>query len=132
MDPRQVRLDELPTEFPVFPLTGALLLPRGKLPLNIFEPRYLAMVEDALGVGRMFGMIQPDPQKPAGASGPAWTAVWTQRSSPPQRSWIERASCRIASGTVMSMGASVACPPRAWMRSSNSSSAPTVRPTAIT
>jgi Lon protease-like protein len=70
MDPRQVQLDELPTEFPVFPLTGALLLPRGKLPLNIFEPRYLAMVEDALGVGRMFGMIQPDPQKPAGASGP--------------------------------------------------------------
>ena len=46
---------------PVFPLPGALLLPRGKLPLSIFEPRYVAMTEDALGRGRMFGMIQPDP-----------------------------------------------------------------------
>ena len=48
----------------MFPLPGALLLPRGKLPLNIFEPRYLAMTEDALGAGRMFGMIQPDPHAP--------------------------------------------------------------------
>jgi Lon protease-like protein len=69
-DTRQARLDELPTEFPVFPLPGALLLPRGKLPLNIFEPRYLALVEDALGQGRIFGMIQPDPQRTAGPSGP--------------------------------------------------------------
>ena len=69
-DARQARLDVLPQEFPVFPLTGALLLPRGKLPLNIFEPRYLALVEDALGQGRIFGMIQPDPQKPAGPTGP--------------------------------------------------------------
>ncbi|MDQ8732855.1 LON peptidase substrate-binding domain-containing protein [Bradyrhizobium sp. LHD-71] len=46
---------------PVFPLTGALLLPRGQLPLNIFEPRYLAMVDDALRDGhRLIGMIQPD------------------------------------------------------------------------
>jgi Lon protease-like protein len=46
---------------PVFPLTGALLLPRGQLPLNIFEPRYLAMVDDALRAGhRLIGMIQPD------------------------------------------------------------------------
>jgi Lon protease-like protein len=49
----------LPTEFPVFPLAGALLLPQGKLPLNIFEPRYLALVEDALAPPRMFGMIMP-------------------------------------------------------------------------
>ncbi len=70
MDRPRSRIDELPTEFPVFPLTGALLLPRGKLPLNIFEPRYLAMTEDALGAGRVFGMIQPDPQKTAGPSGP--------------------------------------------------------------
>lgn len=55
------QLQDLPTEFPVFPLAGALLLPRGRLPLNIFEPRYLAMIEDSLGRGRMFGMIQPDP-----------------------------------------------------------------------
>ena len=44
----------------MFPLPGALLLPTGRLPLNIFEPRYLAMVEDALAAGRMFGMIQPN------------------------------------------------------------------------
>ncbi|HUB15477.1 MAG TPA: LON peptidase substrate-binding domain-containing protein [Acetobacteraceae bacterium] len=61
---------DLPAEFPVFPLADALLLPRGRLPLNIFEPRYLAMVEDALGAGRMFAMIQPDPQQPEGPAGP--------------------------------------------------------------
>ena len=65
------RVEDLPSEFPVFPLAGALLLPRGKLPLNIFEPRYKAMVEDALGQGRMFGMIQPDGTQPEGPSGPA-------------------------------------------------------------
>jgi hypothetical protein len=64
------RLQDLPTEFPVFPLAGALLLPRGRLPLNIFERRYLAMVEDSLGAGRMFGMIQPDPLRPEGETGP--------------------------------------------------------------
>jgi Lon protease-like protein len=61
---------DLPGEFAVFPLPGALLLPRGKLPLRIFEPRYLAMTEDALGRGRMFGMIQPDPTTPETANGP--------------------------------------------------------------
>ena len=64
------RVEDLPGEFPVFPLPGALLLPRGKLPLNIFEPRYLAMTEDALGQGRMFGMIQPDPTLPETETGP--------------------------------------------------------------
>lgn len=62
---------ELPTDFPIFPLPGALLLPYGKLPLNIFEPRYLAMIEDALAVGRMIGMIQPDEARPDVATGPA-------------------------------------------------------------
>jgi uncharacterized protein len=64
------KAEELPGEIPVFPLSGALLLPRGKLPLNIFEPRYLAMTEDALGQGRMFGMIQADPTVPEGDAGP--------------------------------------------------------------
>ena len=64
------REEELPATFPVFPLTGALLLPRGRLPLNIFEPRYLAMTEDALGAGRLFGMTQPDPQQPRLETGP--------------------------------------------------------------
>ncbi|MDE1883821.1 MAG: LON peptidase substrate-binding domain-containing protein [Rhodospirillales bacterium] len=63
-------LEDLPEEFPVFPLGGALLLPQGRLPLNIFEPRYLAMVEDALGQGRYFGMVQPDKRLPRGENGP--------------------------------------------------------------
>ena len=53
----------LPAILPIFPLTGVLLLPRARLPLNIFEPRYLAMTADALGGARMIGMVQPsDPQ----------------------------------------------------------------------
>jgi uncharacterized protein len=63
------RVEDLPSEFAVFPLAGPLLLPRGKLPLNIFEPRYLAMVQDSLAGGRMFGMIQPDPNSAAGEYG---------------------------------------------------------------
>src|SRR5690606_26996006 len=54
-----VSFDELPAVLPVFPLPGALLLPRGKLPLNIFEPRYLAMIRDAMANSQMIGMIQP-------------------------------------------------------------------------
>src|SRR5713226_2255989 len=49
----------LPDILPIFPLTGVLLLPRGRLPLNIFEPRYLAMVSDALTYPRLVGMVQP-------------------------------------------------------------------------
>ena len=64
------RAEDLPPEIAVFPLTGALLLPRGRLPLNIFEPRYLALAEDALAAQRMFGMIQPDPAVPATPCGP--------------------------------------------------------------
>ena len=49
----------LPATLPIFPLAGVLLLPRGRLPLHIFEPRYVAMVEDALLGDRLIGMIQP-------------------------------------------------------------------------
>ena len=63
------RLSDLPESFPIFPLNGALLLPGGQLPLNIFEPRYLAMVEDALSGGRLMAMIQPDKTKPPGPNG---------------------------------------------------------------
>ncbi len=53
---------DLPETIPVFPLPGALLLPRGQMPLNVFEPRYLEMVDDSLRDGhRLIGMIQPDP-----------------------------------------------------------------------
>jgi len=55
---------QLPPTLPVFPLDGVLLLPRGMLPLNIFEPRYLNMVEDALKADRMIGMIQPSAPAP--------------------------------------------------------------------
>ncbi len=51
---------DLPRTIPVFPLPGALLLPRGRLPLHIFEPRYLQMVDDCLKTGdRLIGMVQP-------------------------------------------------------------------------
>src|SRR5579862_862962 len=53
------RFDELPRLLPIFPLTGVLLLPRGRLPLNIFEPRYLAMTRDAMVAERLIGMVQP-------------------------------------------------------------------------
>jgi Lon protease-like protein len=49
----------LPEILPIFPLTGVLLLPRGRLPLNIFEPRYLAMTRDAMAGERLIGMVQP-------------------------------------------------------------------------
>ena len=56
---------ELPPVIPVFPLPGALLLPRGQLPLNIFEPRYLAMIDDSLADRhRLIGMVQPDAAHP--------------------------------------------------------------------
>jgi Lon protease-like protein len=66
---------DLPTRIPVFPLTGAILLPRGQLPLNIFEPRYLAMIDDALATHRLIGMIQPDASKPACARGPGLFSI---------------------------------------------------------
>lgn len=59
--PRYSSIAELPVVIPVFPLSGALLLPRTELPLNIFEPRYLAMVEQAMSGNRVIGMIQPAP-----------------------------------------------------------------------
>jgi hypothetical protein len=58
--PKQIpRARALPATLPLFPLPGALLLPGGQLPLNIFEPRYLRMVDEALGGPRLIGMIQP-------------------------------------------------------------------------
>jgi hypothetical protein len=63
---------DLPDIIPVFPLPGALLLPRGQMPLNIFEPRYLVMIDDAMRGGhRLIGMIQPDPARPGPEDRPA-------------------------------------------------------------
>lgn len=57
---RAYTLGDLPDVLPVFPLSGALLLPRGQMPLNVFEPRYLAMVDAALAGDRIIGIIQPE------------------------------------------------------------------------
>ncbi|MFN3685647.1 LON peptidase substrate-binding domain-containing protein [Salinarimonas sp.] len=61
---------DCPETIPIFPLPGALLLPRGQMPLNIFEPRYVAMIDDALRTDRLIGMIQPDADG-AGEPGPS-------------------------------------------------------------
>ena len=52
-------IDALPSPVSVFPLTGVLVLPRGQVPLNVFEPRYLTMVDDVLSSNRIIGMVQP-------------------------------------------------------------------------
>jgi len=54
-----VKAIDLPQVIPVFPLPGAILLPRGQLPLNVFEPRYLNMIDDAMAGDRIIGMLQP-------------------------------------------------------------------------
>ncbi|MFN4129655.1 MAG: LON peptidase substrate-binding domain-containing protein, partial [Paracoccaceae bacterium] len=55
-----ITASELPETIPLFPLPGALMLPRARLPLHIFEPRYLAMIEDCLKTkARLIGLIQP-------------------------------------------------------------------------
>lgn len=53
-----VKAADLPQVIPVFPMPGIILLPRGQLPLNIFEPRYLNMIDDAMASDRMLGLIQ--------------------------------------------------------------------------
>jgi Lon protease-like protein len=66
----RVQRPAMPDVLPIFPLVGVLLLPRARLPLNIFEPRYLAMTRDALGGERLIGMIQPrDPPGEHGIGG---------------------------------------------------------------
>lgn len=66
-NPFEPSFEQLPDTLPIFPLSGVLLLPGGKLPLNVFEPRYLAMVFDALAGHRMIGMVQP--LQPGGYAG---------------------------------------------------------------
>src|SRR4029078_3457076 len=68
--PLALRFEELPPTLPIFPLPGVLLLPRGKLPLNIFEPRYLAMTEEALHGDRLIGMVQPLEEDAGGGQPP--------------------------------------------------------------
>ncbi|MDB2668484.1 LON peptidase substrate-binding domain-containing protein [Alphaproteobacteria bacterium] len=71
MSQKSISIHDLPSNIPVFPLEGSLLLPRGQLPLNIFEPRYLQMFEDCLANGRFLGILQPAPPRtPEEAAGP--------------------------------------------------------------
>lgn len=63
----------LPAILPIFPLPGVLLLPRGHLPLNIFEPRYLAMTRDAMAGEKLIGMVQPtDPHQSLAGNPPVY------------------------------------------------------------
>ncbi|AZN70349.1 peptidase S16 [Georhizobium profundi] len=59
---------DLPDSVAMFPLTGALLLPGGQMPLNIFEPRYLAMFDDAMATNRLVGIVQPEFERPGATS----------------------------------------------------------------
>jgi Lon protease-like protein len=61
-----------PSILPIFPLAGVLLLPRGRLPLNIFEPRYLAMTRDAMAGERLIGMVQPSDPRAAASNPPVY------------------------------------------------------------
>lgn len=63
--------DDLPKQVPIFPLAGALLLPRAHLPLNIFEPRYLQMIDDAMRGDRIIAMVQPNTAEGIQAQGDA-------------------------------------------------------------
>ena len=79
----------LPETLAIFPLPGAVVLPGAELPLNIFEPRYLNMINDALGSHRMIGMIQPDPA--AGSE----TGVFRTGCAGRITQYRETADCRI-------------------------------------
>lgn len=62
---------DLPQTLPLFPLRGVILLPRSQLPLNVFEPRYLAMLDDAISGARLIGIVQPEEgaeESPKGAA----------------------------------------------------------------
>ncbi|MBA4333567.1 MAG: peptidase S16, partial [Methylobacterium sp.] len=67
--------DDCPAVVPVFPLGGALLLPRGQMPLNIFEPRYIAMIDDAIRTHRVIGIVQPEPESGRQAATPGLLQV---------------------------------------------------------
>ncbi|WP_296035605.1 LON peptidase substrate-binding domain-containing protein [uncultured Agrobacterium sp.] len=73
---RYLKASDLPDAIPVFPLSGVLLLPEGHLPLNIFEPRYLAMFDAAIASHRLIGMVQPALQsQDPGADGSALSPI---------------------------------------------------------
>ena len=72
---RYMCITDLPASIPLFPLSGVLLLPRTQLPFNIFEPRYLQMIDDALRSSRIIGIIQPEDEDTASDAKPALMKV---------------------------------------------------------
>lgn len=87
---RYRKLADLPELLPVFPLRGVILLPRTLLPLNIFEPRYLAMLDDILGGQRLIGLVQPHSRATAASEASEAAAADQNESdseSPRDRYW---------------------------------------------
>ena len=94
---RYTRPGDLPARLPVFPLRGVILLPRTTLPFSIFEPRYLEMVDDVLGAGRLLGIIQPASPVPHEESDTQEAADFLNegmQESPKDRSWpLRKTGC---------------------------------------
>jgi len=90
---RYNKLSDLPSSLPVFPLRGIILLPRTALPFNIFEPRYLEMIDDVLAGDRLIGMIQPGPRPMLSMDSVAGIKLEEEKvESPIDRTWPLRAS----------------------------------------
>ena len=92
---RYNKLSDLPSSLPVFPLRGIILLPRTALPFNIFEPRYLEMINDVLGGERLIGLIQPASKTHQSDENMEDQPLADERSESPQdRNWpLRRAGC---------------------------------------
>jgi uncharacterized protein len=89
---RYRRPADMPARIPVFPLRGAILLPRATLPLNLFEPRYLAMIDDCIGSSRILGIIQPERPAP-GAGEPGRGDVDREESPTGKQVGLRRVGC---------------------------------------
>ena len=92
---RYNKLSDLPTRLPVFPLRGVILLPRTTLPFNIFEPRYLEMINDVLAGDRLIGLIQPCTRRPCSKEEGKQKNLEVERHQSPQdRSWpLRKTGC---------------------------------------
>ena len=93
MSERYNKLSDLPKSLPLFPLRGVILLPRTTLPFNIFEPRYLEMIDHVLAGNRLIGLIQPCARHPSPIEGNEPKDLEVERyQSPQDRSWPLRGS----------------------------------------
>jgi uncharacterized protein len=92
---RYNKLSDLPSCLPVFPLRGIVLLPRTALPFNIFEPRYLEMINDVLGGNRLIGLIQPGPKPMLSVDSLTGVKIEDEKiESPVDRTWpLRRTGC---------------------------------------